>query len=73
LIVQIDANELNGLATAISEFLRRHATSRFTITSEGRTLTLPQDIGAVRSVIERLSSLPGNPTIDPPKPTKRGR
>jgi hypothetical protein len=76
LVVEVDiasSPSLFQLANVLSAFIHRHKT-RFVITTEKHeTLFLHPNMDAERIAADIFSALPGDPTIDPPKPRKRGR
>jgi hypothetical protein len=69
--IEAGANALPAVAKTIHEFAHRHETTQFTFAKDENTFILPKiDLEDIRGAIERLNGLPGDPTIDPPKPSK---
>ena len=70
LAVLVGAKTVLEVASVFLEFLKLHKTVKLQIlTAENAKLAFdPLDVSAGISILRRAARLPGDPTIDPPKP-----
>lgn len=74
LAVFFGAETVFAVASVFHTFALRHNKLKLEITAENITLAFdPLDISASISALTNAGGLPGDPTIDPPKPRKHTR
>jgi len=67
LLVSFSAHQSAALATILKHFIEDHADAKVSIQTH-TSITSDLDVARISDILSKASALPGDPTIDPPKP-----